>query len=103
MSKNVSWEVQKAIAMAEAMTELNMGIVEAAKFAASCTGFSQEVVRRWAFVLSHSTPAHWKMSISITSVWSFLRKGAKHVEMQHQFCTKFSACCTFLCKVNSLS
>ena len=53
MSKNVSWEVQKAIAiqiMAEAMTELNMGIVEAAKFAASCTGFSQEVVRRWAFV-----------------------------------------------------
>ena len=53
VSKNVSWEVQKAIAiqiMAEAMTELNMGIVEAAKFAASCTGFSQEVVRRWAFV-----------------------------------------------------
>ena len=57
--------------MAEAMTELNMGIVEAAKFAASCTGFSQEVVvvgLLYTFVPSHSTPAHWKMSISITSV-----------------------------------
>ena len=44
--KNVSWEVQKAIAiqiMSEAMT------VEAAKLAASATGFSQEAVRRRAF------------------------------------------------------
>ena len=61
VSKNVSWEVQKAIAiqiMAEAMTELNMGIVEAAKFAASCTGFSQEVVRRWAFVYFYTLSQH---------------------------------------------
>ena len=31
------------------MTELGKGIVDAAKFAATTTGFSQEVVRRWAF------------------------------------------------------
>ena len=52
VSKNVSWEVQKALAiqiMMSAMTELGKGIVDAAKFAAATTGFSQEVVRRWAF------------------------------------------------------
>ena len=52
VSKNVSWEVQKALAiqiMTSAMTELNKGIVDAAKFAAATTGFSQEVVRRWAY------------------------------------------------------
>ena len=52
VSKSVSWEVQKAMAiqiMTEAMTELDMGIIEAAKLAASATGFSHEVVRRWAF------------------------------------------------------
>ena len=52
VSKNVSWEVQKALAiqiMTSAMTELGKGIVDAAKFAAATTGFSQEVVRRWAF------------------------------------------------------
>ena len=50
--RNVSWEIQKAMAiqiMAEAMTQLNKGILEAANFAAAATGFSQEVVRRWAF------------------------------------------------------
>ena len=52
VSKNVSWDVQKAVAiqiMTSAMTELGKGIVDAAKFAAATTGFSQEVVRRWAF------------------------------------------------------
>ena len=52
VSKNVSWEVQKALAiqiMTSAMTELNKGIIDAAKFAAATTGFSQEVVRRWAY------------------------------------------------------
>ena len=52
VSKNVSWEVQKALAiqiMTSAMTELGKGIVDAAKFAATTTGFSQEVVRRWAY------------------------------------------------------
>ena len=47
----MSWEVQKALAiqiMSSAMTELGKGIVDAAKFAAATTGFSQEVVRRWA-------------------------------------------------------
>ena len=51
-SKNVSWELQKAIAiqiMTSAMTTLNKGIVDAAKFAATTTGFSHEVIRRWAF------------------------------------------------------
>ena len=46
VSKNVSWEVQKALAiqiMTSAMTELGKGIVDAAKFAATTTGFSQEV------------------------------------------------------------
>lgn len=50
--RNVSWEIQKAIAiqiMAEAMTQLNKGILEAANFAASANGFSQEIVHRWAF------------------------------------------------------
>ena len=47
MSKNVSWEVQKALAiqiMTSAMTELGKGIVDAAKFTTTTTGFSQEVV-----------------------------------------------------------
>ena len=46
VSKNVYWEVQKALAiqiMTSAMTELNKGIVDAAKFAAATTGFSQKV------------------------------------------------------------
>ena len=52
MSKNVSWEVQKALAiqiMTSAMTELGKGIVDAAKFAAATTDFSQEVTCRWAY------------------------------------------------------
>ena len=52
VSKNVSWDVQKALAiqiMTSAMTVLGKGIVEAAKFAAATTGFSQEVIRRWTF------------------------------------------------------
>ena len=31
------------------MTELGRGIVDAARFAAATTGFSQEIVRRWAY------------------------------------------------------
>ena len=53
VSENVSFEVQKTIAlqlMTAAMTELSKGIVEGAKFAANVTGFSSEVVRRWTFV-----------------------------------------------------
>ena len=51
VSRNVSWEVQKAIAiqtMTTAMTELGMGVVKAANFADTLTGFSGQVVRRWA-------------------------------------------------------
>ena len=43
ISKNVSWEVQKALAiqiMTSAMTELGKGILDAAMFAAATTGFS---------------------------------------------------------------
>ena len=52
VARNVSWEIQKALAiqmMTAAMTELDKGIVEASKFAAAVTGFSHQVVRRWAF------------------------------------------------------
>ena len=35
--------------MTAAMTELNKGIVEVSKFTVAVTGFSHEVVRRWAF------------------------------------------------------
>ena len=52
VSKNVSFEIQKALSiqlMTTAMTELEKGIVEASKFAATVTGFSSEVVRRWTF------------------------------------------------------
>ena len=48
----MSWDIQKAVAiqiMTSAMTELGKGIIDAAKFAAATTGFSQEVVHRWAF------------------------------------------------------
>ena len=45
VSKNVSWEVQ---IMAEAMTELNMGIVEAAKCCKLHWIFPGS--RSWAFV-----------------------------------------------------
>ena len=52
VSKNVSWELQKSIAiqiMTSAITTLNKGIVDAAKFAATTTGLSHEVIPRWAF------------------------------------------------------
>ena len=54
VSRNVSWEVQKAIAiqtMTTAMTELGMGVVQAANFAGILTGYSGQVVRRWASAL----------------------------------------------------
>ena len=54
VSRNISWEVQKAIAiqtMTTAMTELRMGVVQAANFAGTLTGFSGQVVRRWASAL----------------------------------------------------
>ena len=54
VSRNVSWEVQKAIAvhaMTTAMTELGMGVVQAASFAGTLTGFSGQVVRQWASTL----------------------------------------------------
>ena len=54
VSRNVSWEVQKAIAiqtMNTAMTELGMRVVQAANFAGILTGFSGQVVRRWASAL----------------------------------------------------
>ena len=44
--KNVSWEVQKALAikiMTSAMTELDEGILDAAKFAAATTGFPKKL------------------------------------------------------------
>ena len=61
VSKNVSFDIQKAIAiqlMTSAMTELGKGIIEAAKFAATVTGFSSEVVRRWAFVYFSNLVQH---------------------------------------------
>ena len=66
VSKNVTWEVQKAIAihtMTSAMTVLGKGVVEAAKFAAATTGFSQEVIRRWACAF-YSALDHYPGSIS---------------------------------------
>jgi hypothetical protein len=51
VSRNISWEVQKATAiqtMTTAMTELGLGVVQAADFAGTLTGFSGQVVRRWA-------------------------------------------------------
>ena len=54
VSRNISWEVQKAIAiqtMTTAMTELGVGVVQAANFAGTLTGFSGQVVRRWASAL----------------------------------------------------
>ena len=47
VARNISWEVQKAIAiqtMTTAMTELGMGVVQAANFAGTLTGFSGQVV-----------------------------------------------------------
>ena len=44
VSKNVSWEVQKALAiqtMTSVMTELRKGIVDAAKFDAATNSYSQ--------------------------------------------------------------
>ena len=61
---------------------LNKGILEEAKFAASATGFSQEVVRRWAFTPCHSTQGHLTMNMSS---WSFPWNGVKHVAMCYPF------------------
>ena len=55
VSRNVSWELQKAIAIqtmtTTAMTELGIGVVQAANFAGILTGFSGQVIRRWASAL----------------------------------------------------
>lgn len=64
--RNVSWEVQKAIAiqtMTTAMTALGMGVVQAANFAGVLTGFSGQVVRRASalFTTLINTLGHLKM------------------------------------------
>ena len=51
IQRNTSYEVQKAWAisvMGTAMSTWANGIMEAAKYAAECTGFSVETIRRWA-------------------------------------------------------
>ena len=51
IQRNASYEVQKAWAisvMGTAMSTWANGIMEAAKYAAECTGFSVETIRRWA-------------------------------------------------------
>ena len=48
---DVSYEVQKAMAinvMVTALQRWNCTILEAAKYAADCCGFSSECIRRWA-------------------------------------------------------
>lgn len=52
LSKNVSWEVHKALAIhiiTSSMTVLGKRILDGAQFAAATIGFSQEVIRRRAF------------------------------------------------------
>ena len=52
INRNVTLETKKAIAihvMTSAMSNLECGIVEAAKFASHVSGYSTECVRRWAF------------------------------------------------------
>ena len=44
VSRNVLWEVQTAITMTTAMTELGMDIVQSSDFAGILTGFSSQVV-----------------------------------------------------------
>ena len=51
IERNTEWEVQKAFAinvMCTALSVCDKGIVEAAKLAADVTGFSAQVIRRWA-------------------------------------------------------
>ena len=48
--KNVSYEIQKAIAitiMATAVTKWNCSIGEASNLATDCSRFNAEIVRRW--------------------------------------------------------
>ena len=59
MQRNVSLEMQKAIAitiMVTAMAKWGCSVVEAASHAADCTDFSKERMRKWAFAYINSTP-----------------------------------------------
>ena len=57
--RNVSFEIQKAIAitiMTTAIAKLGCSVVDAASRAADCMGFSTERVRKWACAFINSTP-----------------------------------------------
>ena len=59
IQRNVSFEIQKAIAIAVMTTAIGKwgcSVVDAASHAADCTGFSTERVRKWAFAFVNTTP-----------------------------------------------
>ena len=75
VSRNVSWEVQKAIAkqtMTTAMIELGMEVVKAASFAGIRTGFSGQVVRWWTSALLLNILGHLRMLTTASYRWSCL-------------------------------
>ena len=78
------------------MTELREAIVDAAKFAATTTGFSQEVVCRWAyayFTALDSTLAHSMMLTLTSSKQSYRLNGGKLVVIRMlSFMMKISNC-----------
>ena len=72
--RNVSFEIQKAIAitiMTTAIAKWGCSIVEAASRAADCCRFNTERVRQWAFVFINDAPSVRlrisQMSVSQTS------------------------------------
>ena len=81
--------------MTSAMTELGKGIVNAAKFAAATTGFSQEVVRRWAYTYFTALDQYpGSMTLILTSSeQSYRLNGEKLVVIQMlSFMTKIFSC-----------
>ena len=78
--RNVSYEVQKAIAMTTAIAKWGCNIGDAASRAADCCGFSTETVRQWAFAYITTTPVSSEDDITDDYISDQLSTNCGHYE-----------------------
>ena len=79
--RNVSYEIQKAIAitiMATAVIKWNCSIVEAVNRAADCSGFNEKIVRRWASEFCNITSTCPLDDMSDECITDILSSGRGH-------------------------
>ena len=81
--RNVSFEVQKAVAitvMTTAMSLWNSSVLDAANLAAACCGYNPEVVRRWASAFTCSSSRCSLESLSDENITEMLSSKRGHHE-----------------------